>query len=56
MAEWATFSLVAVVFWGIMGLLQKMTTNYISADSGLIWDRIGYLALLPWLLGSCRWP
>jgi len=52
MAEWVTFSLVAVVFWGMMGLLQKLTTNYISADSVLIWDRVGYLVLLPWLLGT----
>ena len=52
MAEWVTFSLAAVVFWGIMGLLQKLTTNYISADSVLIWDRVGYLVLLPWLLGT----
>ena len=52
MAEWVTFSLAAVVFWGIMGLLQKLSTNYISADSVLIWDRVGYLVLLPWLLGT----
>ncbi len=52
MSGWVAFSLVAVGFWGIMGLLQKMTTNYISADSVLIWDRVGYLVLLPWLLGT----
>jgi len=52
MAEWVTFSIAAVVCWGIMGLLQKLTTNYISADSVLIWDRVGYLVLLPWLLGT----
>ena len=52
MSGWVAFSLIAVCFWGIMGLLQKLSTNYISADSVLIWDRVGYLVLLPWLLGT----
>jgi len=52
MAEWVTLSLVAVVLWGIVGLLQKVTTNYITADAVLIWDRVGYLCLLPWLLAT----
>ncbi len=50
MAEWITLSLVAIVLWGIVGLLQKVTTNRITADAVLIWDRIGYLPVLPWLL------
>lgn len=50
MSGWVALSLVAVVLWGIVGLLQKVTTNYITADAVLIWDRVGYLCLLPWLL------
>ncbi len=50
MAEWVTLSMAAIVLWGIVGLLQKVTTNYISPDAVLIWDRIGYLPILPWLL------
>ncbi len=52
MAEWVTLSLIAVVLWGVVGLLQKVTTNYITADAVLIWDRVGYLSLLPWLLAT----
>ncbi len=52
MAEWVTLSLIAVVLWGVVGLLQKVTTNYITADAVLIWDRVGYLPLLPWLLAT----
>jgi transporter family protein len=52
MTEWMTLSLVAVVLWGIVGLLQKITTNHISADAVLIWDRVGYLILLPFLLAD----
>jgi bacterial/archaeal transporter family protein len=52
MAEWVMLSLLAVVLWGIVGLLQKLSTNYITADAVLIWDRIGYLPLLPWLVAT----
>jgi bacterial/archaeal transporter family protein len=52
MTESIALSLVAVVLWGIVGLLQKVTTNYITADAVLIWDRVGYLCLLPWLLAT----
>jgi bacterial/archaeal transporter family protein len=54
MPEWMSFSLIAVALWGVVGLLQKIATNHISADSVLIWDRVGYLVLLPWFLGSTQ--
>jgi transporter family protein len=50
MADWLVLSLVAMVLWGIVGLLQKVTTNRISADAVLIWDRIGYVVVLPLLV------
>jgi bacterial/archaeal transporter family protein len=49
MADWLMLSLVAMVLWGIVGLLQKVTTNRISADAVLIWDRLGYVVILPLL-------
>jgi transporter family protein len=52
MAHWVILSLMAVVLWGIVGLLQKVTTNYINADAVLLWDRVGYLCLLPWLVAT----
>jgi len=50
MAHWLMLSLVAMVLWGIVGLLQKVTTNRISADAVLIWDRLGYVVILPLLV------
>lgn len=46
------FWLIAVVLvtWGIVGLLQKVSTNYISAESALIWIVVGYFVLIPWLI------
>jgi transporter family protein len=36
-ANWLFMALVAVVLWGITGLLQKMSTNHISARLSAIW-------------------
>jgi transporter family protein len=47
MAQWLWLSLIVVVLWGVVGLLQKVTTNHISANALLIWDRIAYVAFLP---------
>lgn len=54
MTEWLMLSLVAMVLWGIVGLLQKVTTNQISADAVLIWDRIGYIVILPLLVANAH--
>lgn len=48
-APWFWFVVVTLVSWGVVGLLQKLSTNYISAESSLIWLVIGYLLLEPML-------
>ncbi len=50
MVDWLSYSLLAIVLWGIVGLLQKLGTNRISAHSLLIWLTVGYLVLMPWFL------
>ena len=47
MTEWMHFSLLAIVLWGTVGLLQKLGTNRISAPSLLVWVTVGYVVLLP---------
>ena len=47
MPEWMHYSLLAIVLWGIVGLLQKLGTNRISAPSLLIWLTVGFVVLLP---------
>ncbi len=54
MPAWLGYSLLVVVLWGIVGLLQKLGTNRVSADSLLIWLMVGYVLLLPWLLSTTR--
>jgi transporter family protein len=41
------YSAITVLAWGVVGLLQKLSTNYISAESSLIWLVVGFLLLEP---------
>ena len=47
LAPWFWFAVITLVSWGIVGLLQKLSTNYISAESSLIWLVVGFLLLEP---------
>jgi len=47
--SWFWYSLVTVVSWGAVGLLQKLGTNRISSRSVLIWVFVGFLVLVPFL-------
>lgn len=49
LAPWFWFAVVTLLSWGIVGLLQKLSTNYISAESSLIWVVVGFLLLEPML-------
>lgn len=44
---WLWYSVVTLLAWGVVGLLQKLSTNYISAESSLIWLVVGFLLLEP---------
>lgn len=46
---WFWLAAVVLITWGVVGLLQKISTNHLSAESALIWTVVGYFVLLPWL-------
>jgi transporter family protein len=46
---WFWYAVITLLAWGIVGLLQKLSTNYISAESSLIWLVVGFLLLEPLL-------
>jgi len=60
-APWFWFAVVTLLAWGIVGLLQKLSTNHISAESALIWLVVGYVLLEPafypgrTLFGYSKW-
>jgi transporter family protein len=46
---WFWFALVTLLAWGIVGMLQKLSTNYLSAEWALVWLAVGFFILEPWL-------
>jgi bacterial/archaeal transporter family protein len=44
---WLFFASLVLVCWGIVGLLQKLSTNRVSAESALIWLVVGFFLLTP---------
>lgn len=44
---WLWYCLLTLIAWGVVGILQKLSTNYISAESSLIWLVVGFLLLEP---------
>jgi hypothetical protein len=44
---WFWFAMITILAWGIVGLLQKLSTNFISAESSLIWLGVGFLLFEP---------
>lgn len=47
MAPWLGFALLAVVLWGVVGLLQKIGASRLTAHSLVIWVTVGYAIALP---------
>jgi transporter family protein len=46
---WLQYAVIAIVLWGIVGLLQKLGTNKVSAGELMVWLMIGFAVLLPFL-------
>lgn len=44
---WLWYSAITLIAWGIVGLLQKLSTIHISAESSLIWLVVGFLLIEP---------
>lgn len=50
--SWFLYSMITVVCWGAVGLLQKLGTNRISSRSVLIWVVVGFILVVPFLQSS----
>ena len=44
---WLIYTIVALVCFGFGGLLQKLSTDHVSAEAALVWLVVGFLALEP---------
>ena len=50
MEGWIVPAVAALILWGIVGVLQKLGSNRVGADSLLIWVTAGYVLVLPLIL------
>lgn len=48
-ASWLLLTIAALICFGVVGLLQKMSTDLVSAESSLVWLTVGSLLLEPFL-------
>jgi transporter family protein len=49
---WLIASMITVLLWGIVGLLQKMGSDHSTSNSLFIWTTVGYALLLPFLIAG----
>ena len=50
MDGWIMPAVAALILWGIVGVLQKLGSNRIGANSLLVWVMAGYILVLPLIL------
>ena len=43
MHTWLILSTVALAFWGITGVTQKLATNHISFERSFLWFSLAFL-------------
>lgn len=42
---WLVFAMIAMLFWGITGVTQKLSTNAISTELSFLWFGVAMIAL-----------
>jgi transporter family protein len=49
LAPWFWFSVAVLLAWGVVGLLQKLSTNRLTGESATIWLIAGFLLFQPFI-------
>ena len=49
LSPWLLYTILALIFFGVVGFLQKLSTDALSAESALLWLIVGFLLLLPFV-------
>jgi bacterial/archaeal transporter family protein len=47
LAAWFWLAIVVLISWGVVGLLQKLSTNHLSGESATIWLIVGFVLFQP---------
>ncbi len=49
LAPWLLYTMLALACFGIVGFLQKLSTDRVSAEAALVWLIVGFGLLLPFI-------
>ncbi|MFB3923364.1 MAG: EamA family transporter [Terriglobia bacterium] len=49
---WLIYALIALIFWGITGVTQKLSTNHISTQLSFLWFAIAFVPIALVILAS----
>jgi transporter family protein len=49
LSGWVLFAVIALVFWGITGVTQKLSTNSISSELSFFWFALAMIAISAFL-------
>ena len=52
MQPWLIYVIIVLVSWGVLGIFQKVASNYLSAESMLVWLILGFLLFQPFVYPS----
>jgi transporter family protein len=52
--NWFTASLLVIVLWGVVGVLQKIGSNHSTSNSLFLWTTLGYIAIVPLLMSNSQ--
>lgn len=47
--RWMLYTILALTCFGVVGFLQKISTDRVSAESALVWLIVGFMLLLPFI-------
>ena len=46
-APWFWIAMLVLVLWGLTAVFWKLTTNFISAETALVWRTVAFLLVIP---------
>jgi drug/metabolite transporter (DMT)-like permease len=55
-SPWLNIALIAIFLWGVCGLLQKMSTDHISARQSAIWFLLSFVPIAAFILVRDPFP
>jgi transporter family protein len=58
MSAWVWLAMIALVFWGVTGITQKLSTNSVSSGMSFLWFALAFpcISLAIWPFLTSDWP